>query len=77
MLARKISSAIAINRLLATGKRASAIDAGARVNTIVFTRPIRHAREDATRFEAEEMMVVTKKRLPSMLSSRPNFVWKK
>lgn len=77
VLALNISRAIAIATLLGTGSKASAMEAGACVKTIVLTRPIRRARDDATRFDAEERMLVTKKRLPSLPSSSPNLLWKK
>jgi hypothetical protein len=42
-----------------------------------FISPIRFDRDEATRVEAEEMMLVVKNREPSDPSARENFRWKK
>lgn len=53
------------------------MDEGRWVKTIVLTLPIRLEMEEATREEAEEMILVVKKRVPSSPSAIANLVLKK
>lgn len=57
--------------------RARKIAEGKWVKTMVLIRPIRLANEDAARFDIEDMMFVTKKRVPSWPSGRLNLRLKK
>lgn len=59
------------------GMSARKIDDGRCVKTIVFTLPIRLEIDEATSEEAEEMMLVVKKRVPSSPSAIPNLELKK
>lgn len=63
--------------LLGTGMRAKRIADGRCVKTIVLINPIRFDIEAAMRFDTEAKMFVTKKRVPSWPSGRPNFRVKK
>ncbi len=59
------------------GMRARHTAEGRWVKTMVLTRPMRLAMEEATRLEADEMRFVTKKSVPSLPSASANFRLKK
>lgn len=72
MVDQKISNAIAKIKLLGSGisASASAIDAGTWVKTMILIRPMRQAMEEAKRFEADDEMLVAKKREPDCLHAK-------
>ena len=59
---RKIGIAVAVIKLLGRGIGASVIDAGIWVKTMVLIKPMRWAMEEATRFKANDKMLVAKKK---------------
>jgi hypothetical protein len=59
---RKASIAIAIIKLLGSGIGACVVDAGTWVKTMVLIRPMRRTMEEATRFKANDKMLVAKKK---------------
>ena len=75
--ARRIRNAIARMTFEGRGIRARQMADGRWVKTMVCTNPMRFDREEATRFEAEVMILVTKKRVPSWPSGRENLDVKK
>ena len=68
---------IAKPTLPGSGTKARKIADGKCVKTIVFTRPIRFAMDEATRLEIELAMFVVKNRLPRVPSATANFRLKK
>ena len=77
MLERRNRKTMDRMTLFGSGIKAKKIADGKCVNTIVLIRPIRFEMEDATRFEMEDMMLLTKNRVPSCPSGRANFRVKK
>ena len=68
---RKISNVIAIVKLLGSSFGAGAIDAGIWVKTMVLIRPMRRAMKEATRFKANDKMLVAKKKRTQTALLRP------
>ncbi len=71
--ARNAKSRTATTTLLGTGMRASAIEAGTWVSTIVLMSPIRRAIGAAAMLEVAESTLAMKNMLPSLPSLSLNF----
>ena len=68
---------MARKRFEGRGMSARQMAEGRWVKTIVLMRPIRFDRDEATRLDAEVMMLVAKKSVPSCPSGRENLEVKK
>ncbi len=77
MLARSMRKVTASQALLGNGMRARKIAEGKCVKTMVLINPILLAKEDAARFDMEDMIFVTKKSVPSWPSGILNLRLKK
>ncbi len=74
---RSIKNAMEMPTLLGSGIRDRKMAEGRCVSTMVLTKPIRFAIDDATRFDADEMIFVVKNRVPSVPSETENLRLKK